>query len=345
MTRRRLGGWLAVFALLAVATWLAKFERTNITLAPDASFELPAGAGAVRTVQLLREQGIVRDDPRWRWWVRLRQPGACLQAGRHTLPASATPAELFEVLCQPTRRASVRVTIPEGRTMFWVAEALAGAGLGDADTILDRLESPEFAASLGIDAPTLEGYLYPETYAFDVDAGATVAIARMVEHGREVRESLWAAHAASRAALEQTYGFGEREFLIAASIVEREAVVDDERPQIAAVIYNRLREGMRLQMDPTCTYGASTWQLEPTRALCRDPDNPTSTYVIDGLPPTPIASPGESSLRAVLAPADAPNLRYFVALGDGSGRHAFAETLAEHNANVAAYVERLRGAD
>lgn len=345
MTLKRLGVGLAIAVVLAVATWLARFERENVIQQPDASFELPAGAGPLRVVQLLREQEVVLPDARWRWWVRLRRPGGCLQAGRHTIPASATPAELFDALCQPTVRATVRVTIPEGRTMFWVAEALAEAGLGDADAILDGLRSPALAASLGVDAPTLEGYLYPETYELDVDAGASVAIARMVEHGRHIREALWEEHADSRRALQDAHRLSDHELIIAASIVEREAIVDDERPRIAAVIYNRLREGMRLQMDPTCTYSERAWRSEPSRELCRDPDNATSTYVIDGLPPTPIASPGARSLTAVLAPADEPELRYFVALGDGSGRHAFANSLAEHNANVAAYIERRRAAE
>lgn len=329
-------------ALIALAGWLARFDRANVMTptGAGAAYELPPGAGAWRVLSDLRDEGWVRDDLRWRWWTRLRQPGGCLQAGLHVLPEVATPSELFESLCTPTQRPGVRLTIPEGRPIFWVAEALEAAGVATAHEALAAMQTPELAERLGVPADTLEGYVYPETFELDATATLHDHLNRIVSYGSEIRRALFDEHAERWAQLAAEHGLTEHDAVIIASIVEREAVVADERARIARVIYNRLDRGMPLQMDPTCTYGPDTWSDTPTRALCRDPSNRYSTYVADRLPPGPIASPGRSSLEAVLDPVDDPDVLYFVVVGDGTGRHAFASTLAEHNRNVQAWLER-----
>lgn len=339
-----LGVGLVLAAAVALAGWLARFERDNVMTpsAADATYELPPGAGALRVVDELVADGHVRDDLRWRWWVRLRAPGGCLQAGPHPLPDEASPTALFDALCAPTQRAGIRLTLPEGRPIFWVAEAFAEAGIAPRDATLAALTDREVAAALGVPADTLEGYVYPDTYELDPDAGLRAQLARIVAHGAEVREAVFADHAATWQALAAEHGLDAHDAVTIASIVEREAVVADERPMIARVIYNRLDRGMPLQMDPTCTYGPDTWDVAPTRALCRDPANRYSTYVVPALPPGPIASPGRASLEAALAPADDADVLYFVTIGDGSGRHAFANSLTEHNRNVDAWLERTR---
>jgi UPF0755 protein len=128
------------------------------------------------------------------------------------------------------------------------------------------------------------------------------------------------------------------EVIVLASLVEREAAVAEERSRIARVFINRLLRGMPMQSDPTCTYSEDTYNERPTRALCRDAQSRYSTYVIPRLPPTPIASPGRAAIQAVLSPSDDADLLYFVSMEDGTGRHAFAATLDEHNANVRRYL-------
>jgi len=301
-----------------------------------ATVEIPRGAGPARALQILESAGVIEPDARWTLWVRLRRAGRCLQAGTHRVEVGMTSAQLFGTLCSPTIGAGTRVTVPEGYNIFQIADLLAEAEFGTRDEILALAMDPAFSASHEIPSTTLEGYLYPETYEFAPGTSAQDALARMIHQGDRVREALFADHELPSQAT--SLGLDHHQLVILASLVEREAQVADERARIAQVFYNRLIEGMRLQTDPTCVYSAAHYRERPTRAHCRDASNIYSTYVIDGLPPTPIANPGVDALRAVLAPSGEHDLFYFVAMRDGTGRHAFATTLDEHNANVQRYL-------
>ncbi len=337
--RRR--GCLASVVLLGVAVTLAGAAGATLSTFRDAdvlspnhpdSVEVRPGETARLVVRRLIDQGVVIDDPSWELWVRWRRPGGCLQAGHHPLPAHATARELFDVLCQTTYRPSVRLTIPEGTNLFQLEALVSETDLEQAAHLLDAASGPGLLADLGVTAPSLEGYLMPDTYELDPDTDAEALLRRLFAAGERARAEL-AAPADGPAA-----EYSVHELLTIASVVEEEARVADEQPRIARVIYNRLARGMPLQCDATCIYGPDTWSETPTRALCRAPDNRWSTYVIDGLPPTPISNPGRSAIRAALEPTDDPDVLYFVAIGDGSGRHAFANDLRTHRRNVNRYI-------
>ncbi|MFT4705002.1 MAG: UPF0755 protein, partial [Bradymonadia bacterium] len=316
-------------------------ERMNVVTEPETTVTIAPGTGPIALVQQLLAEGVIQPDVRWSVWLRISPVENCLQAGTHRLPASATPAALLFAFCEPTEAPQFDVTVRPGSTVFSLAEQFAERGLAeDAGAALLLLQDPAFAALSGVRSQTVEGYLWPETIRFELGAPLPEVVARFIEEGHDRRDAIWQANEDSRATLAARYGLDDEDFLTIASIVEREAVVDEERPIIARVIYNRLAAGMPLQMDPTCVYSAEHHNQRPTRELCRNPDNTYSTYVIRALPPTPIAMPSAASLEAALAPADDPGVLYFVTIGDGSGRHAFANTLNEHQANVDRWLSR-----
>jgi len=242
---------------------------------------------------------------------------------RHDPAAGEAPEAIVQAVDKPGAR--LRVAVAEGTTVWQVVEGLKQAPF---------LEGP-----VGPMPP--EGTLAPDTY--EVTRGAS---------RRELIDRMRAAQDAALMAAWESRPFGlpyrsPEEALTMASIVEKETGIAEERPTVAAVFVNRLREGMRLQTDPTVIYGVTNGQEVLDRGLRRselDRRTPYNTYLVDGLPPTPIANPGRAAIQAALNPADSDYL-FFVA--DGTGGHAFARTLEEHNANVARWreIERARGED
>ena len=217
-----------------------------------------------------------------------------------------------------------RVTLAEGVTSWQVAEALKRA---------------DFLTGEVTEVPP-EGSLAPDSYEVDRGSDRAALLARMTAAQTAILEDLWASRASGL-----PYDT-PAEALIMASIIEKETGVADERPQVASVFVNRLERGMRLQTDPTVIYGVTLGQGVLGRGLRQSElrrATPYNTYVIEGLPPTPIANPGRLSIEAALNPATTPYI-FFVA--DGTGGHAFAVTLDEHNANVARWreIERSQGA-
>ena len=337
---RPLGCLVVLFLLLAGAgfalgprLWQEGFVGADVVVGDEpTTVEVRPGESARGVVDRLVAEGVLDHARIWPLWLRAARPGGCLQAGEHTLPATATPLEVFAALCAPAYAPGVRVTIPEGTNTWQLADALEAAGLGDRDRYVELGFDPAFVATLGVNAATLEGYVAPDTYEFDPEVGEEDVLRRLVAQQSRVLDGLGVDEAIAAT------GFTLDELLTVASIVEEEAQVPEERPLIARVIYNRLAAGMPLQCDPTCVYSPTLYGTVPTRAACRDPSSTHSTYVVPGLPPTPISNPGRDAIRATFEPAADPDVLYFVAYGDGSGRHAFADTLEAHNRNVNQYV-------
>jgi UPF0755 protein len=286
-------------------------------------------------------------------WLTITGTIDDVRPGMIPLRDDLTPRALLRALA--TGGGLVRVTIPEGYNRFEIAERLAQQHvIASADTFVRETESPAAIARNGVQGSSLEGYLFPDTYDFGLDEGAAVAVDRMVHSFRQRMAQLQARHADAFARL-RAEGYVERDVVVLASLIEEETGAAEDRPRVAAVFWNRLREASfvphLLQTDPSIVYGcrvahpaschdASTiGRVVITRAMLDDATNPYNTYRHEGLTPGPIANPGIASLEAVLDPAPIRAL-YFVATGNGHS--AFANTRSEHEANVQRY---LRGRD
>jgi UPF0755 protein len=307
-------GLLALVGILGVAGYgLFQSYLTEPGPAAEASVvALPRGAGLGAIVNRLDQAGVIDHPWLFQLAVRVKGQDRALQAGEYAFPAHVSPTEVIDMLArgEVLKR---RLTVVEGQTVAEVFAALHAA---------EGLEG---------DLPPLpaEGSLLPETYVYSRGDQRGHLVTRMQTAMAEVLDEAWAGR-------DQDLPFAAKEeALIMASIVDKETGVPAEREQVAAVFVNRLREGMRLQSDPTIIYGLTGGQGPLDRALTRQDwefDHPYNTYRIKGLPPGPIGNPGRESIAAVMHPA-AVDYLYFVA--DGSGGHAFARTLAEHNRNVA----------
>jgi UPF0755 protein len=324
----------------------------------EITFVVEPGTPARVIAENLAARGLVADARLFEAYVRTTGMAERLEAGTYTLSPDMTPVEIAQAL-QNAYRESITVTIPEGWRLEQTADALSDGGTiaplsgifdGDEyrrlatqpgwkpDSIEGTGEPWAFLSLRPADA-TLEGYLYPDTYQLDAEnATATELLRRQIE---AFSAKVLPVYIEASEGMSTTLSLHET--LTLASIVEREAVAADERPTIAGVYLNRLAKGMKLEADPTVQY-AMGYQPE-TDQWWKSPVfleeygsviSPYNTYLNPGLPPGPIASPGLGSIEAVLSPAQHDYL-FFVALPDGSGRHAFSRTLDEHLENVRRY--------
>lgn len=299
------------------------------------TFVVAPGEGLSVVAQRLATAGIL-DQPRLlSAFGRYTNKAARVRAGEYRLEPGTTPEALLEQFVQG-RVVLHAVTFVEGWTF---AQALAAL---QAQPFVERtLDGPADAAlmaKLGSPGVHPEGQLFPDTYL--VARGTTDLDVLRLAHGR-LREELARAWAARAQGLPLASAY---EALILASIVEKETGAPEERPRIAGVFVNRLRQGMRLQTDPTVIYGIGSAYDGNIRRRDLTTDTPYNTYTRAGLPPTPIALSGRAALEAATQPATTDAL-YFVATGAGDGRHVFSRTLEEHNAAVARYLARLRNAN
>lgn len=307
-----LAGLMAVMVL--VAGWVAWDGHRRFT-APGPSDKpvtviIPKGSGTELIAQSLEGAGVISSRYVFAVGVKLRR--ATLKAGEYLFPPRVSPEEAMRIITEG-KVVIHKLTVAEGLTVMQVLELVKEA---------DFLAGP-------VTRKPAEGRLLPETWHMVRDELRDEVIARMEKAMAQTLDVLWMARAPGLAVK------SKEEALILASMVERETATEAERPKVAAVFYNRLARGMRLQSDPTVIYGVSGGLGELDHPLTRaelQANHPWNTYTIDGLPKTPIANPGRASLEAVLHPAKSDAL-YFVA--DGTGGHAFARTLDEHNANVA----------
>lgn len=290
------------------------------------------GTPFARAVSNLAEQGII-DDPRWlSWYGRLNGDASRLRAGEYFIEAGIDQRELLEKLVSGDVHL-YSFTIVEG----WTFRELLAA-LQRQPAIVSTLTAEDAARlleDLGAEYSHPEGLFLPETYRFPRGTKDVEILRQAHELLLEVLSDAWAARAVGLP-LNTPY-----EALTLASIIEKETALASERPRIAGVFIRRLQQGMRLQTDPTVIYGlgdAFTGNL--TRRHLRS-DTPYNTYTRGGLPPTPIALPGEAAIRAAVTPADGREI-YFVATGLGDGSHKFSETKDEHDAAVREYLARQR---
>ncbi len=295
-------------------------EAPRVVLIPD-------GASVSRMANILADVGAIDSPLRLRLAAKFRQVETVLKAGEYEIPSGASLQEILDILSNG-RSLLHPVTIPEGLTSRAIIQRLR-----ESDVLSGEIQKENFP----------EGRVLPDTYLVTRDTSREALLTRMEVDFEKVAQSAWQNRAPNLPVdtLEEA--------IILASIVEKETGLAEERPRVAAVFVNRMRRGMQLQSDPTIIYGVCL--VHPDRCVDGrlvgadglqrgirrseiDMDTGYNTYVIPSLPPTPICNPGKEALEAVLNPPTSKEL-YFVA--DGTGGHAFAETLAQHNRNVAAW--------
>jgi UPF0755 protein len=316
---------VAIVALLAAGAFLltptASLEQGPVVV------ELPSHVGVMGVAQRLRDAGVVRSAWGFVAAATVRGEVRRLKAGEYEFPSGASTLAVIDQIASGRVRQHP-VLQPEGATVSELSRALESARLARADDILRVARDPVFLAALGIEGPSVEGYLFPDTYYFVRGMRPEEILGRMVQRMR----SKLTADVIERA---KARGLTTHQLLTLASIVEREAVVRDEQRLIAAVFSNRLKLDMPLQADPTVQYALGKERRTLTRADLMT-DHPFNTYRNVGLPPGPIASPGLGAIEAVLDPAPVKYL-YFVAESVDGQRHHFSTTVTEHNAAVARY--------
>jgi len=303
---------------------------------------LPAAASPADLSELLEARGALHSPRLFRAYLQLLQPGFRVAPGAHLLNDGASPRELSLRLARSASRPSQRVTVPEGFQFVQIGQRLERAEVCTLAEFRNAVSNPALLHELGITGPSAEGYLFPASYGLLVDSDAREVVRVLVAEAKSRLQKLLQAHPGRLEQLTRGDAFSEGDVLTLASMIEKEAQANEERAQIASVFFNRLhdpdfRPARMLQSDPTASYGCLVHAAEipscagfrgsVTPALLRDAANPYNTYRHAGLPPGPIANPGEASIEAVLAPAQTDYL-YFVA--KGGGRHAFSRTFAEH---------------
>nr|HID58888.1 endolytic transglycosylase MltG [Desulfobacterales bacterium] len=272
--------------------------------------------------QMFQQEGLISDSEKFIWLARLCGEDTRVMAGEYCLSPGMSPKEILSTLVSG-KVVLHKVVIPEGYNLQEISDILDAKGIVHREVFLKAATNSSLVKSMGLEGPTFEGYLFPDTYYFPKGTGAERVIKTMVTR-------FWAAFAPEWIQRAQTLGLSIHQVVTLASMVEKETAVPEERPLIAAVFHNRLKRGMRLECDPTVIYGIKGFDGNIRRVDLKK-ITPYNTYMISGLPPGPIASPGRASLEAVLYPAHRPYL-YFVSRNDGT--HKFSTTLSEHNRAV-----------
>jgi peptidoglycan lytic transglycosylase G len=319
----RLLGVLLLAGVAAAGYAVYRLGHAYAGFRGEVFLELPMGTPTGAIAGQLQKEGVIRS--RWDFLLaRALQRGRKLQAGEYRFTKPASPLEVYDRIARGDTF-YYELVVPEGKNLFDIAAAAEELGLFSAQEFVAAARSPALIRDLDPNAPTLEGYLFPNTYRLTRATTPERLCRAMTGKFREIWHGL-----NTRANVHDT--------VTLASLVEKEGKLAGERPVIAAVFLNRLRLGMKLDCDPTTIYAAL---LEDRyRGVIHQSDldrrHPYNTYRNPGLPPGPIANPGLASIRAVLDPADSDAL-YFVARPDGSGGHSFHSNIAGHQSAVAKY--------
>jgi UPF0755 protein len=285
------------------------------------------GSSLKRFADDLEKKGVIRSPRLFVLYARFRGDASRLQAGTYRFTDGLSPVEILREMARGEVYEQ-RFSLPEGYSIYQVAELLEGRKLFTRERFLAACSDAKLLAELKLPGKSVEGYLYPSTYGIRPGMDEAATIRAMVEAFRKsVGEMLSNATVPDRLTRHQV--------VILASVVEKEAVVAGEQPLIASVFLNRLRRGMPLQSDPTAVYGVRAFAGKVRKADIQR-DNPYNTYLIKGLPPGPIGNPSASAIKAVLQPAFS-NYLYFVAKNDGT--HYFSTSLEEHNRAVSRYLK------
>ena len=327
-------GVLLLAAAVAAGTWaflawreLEGFRTTRHGSAEEKVVDIPPGSSPRAVVRALARAGVLADDElAWRYLHFVKKDPRPLKAGEYAFSGPLTPDEVLERIFKGEIRL-YRFTVPEGLRIEEIAAIVGESGLARAGEVVALARDPAVARALGVPFDSLEGFLFPDTYSFARGVTARQIVEAMVRRFREA----WARAEAQRS---PGVSLAEPQAVVLASIIEKETGQPSERPRISCVFHNRLQRRIPLATDPTVMYATflrtGRWSKNISRADLRTP-HPYNTYLVPGLPPGPIASPGAASLQAALAPSECRDL-FFVSRNDGT--HVFCPDLACHEAAV-----------
>jgi len=311
------GGWLALYALQSGPAKGTDVEYTIVVI--------PPGSG-IRAIQnLLSQAGLIDDDVRFLLLAKALGLAKTLPAGEFRLALGQKPGDVLRQLAT-AKPVAYAVTIPEGLRLTEIAEIFAAGAWCDREHFIELSHDTEFIQSLGLTAvPSLEGYLYPDTYFLtrnikDTKTLIAMQVDRFLKKWSELPQN-------------SEQKMSRHEIITLASVVEKETADATERPIIAAVFLNRLKTGMRLQSDPTVIYGLSEFSGNLRRSDLKT-EHPYNTYLIPALPAGPICNPGLQAMAAVLRPSPTD---YFYFVSKNNGSHKFSKNLTEHNQAVQEY--------
>ncbi len=315
---------LAVVGALSLAT-AGYFVMEGTSSGATKDILIPRGSTIGRISERLAKEGVIARPGLFRFLLRMTNGEHRVRAGEFRFRLSMRPMDALFTLYEGEPIA-YPITVPEGWNVRQIGEIIQQAGLGDGAKFVDLGLSKETATKYKIDAPSLEGFLFPDTYTFSKIDGEERILETMVHRFQNKFTEEYRQRA-------KAMGFTALELVTFASIIEKETGVPTERKVISAVFHNRLKKKMRLQSDPTTIYGIKDFNGNLTRAHLQEM-TPYNTYKIKALPPGPIANPGWEAILAALSPAPVDYL-YFVA--NGQGTHLFSNTYKEHNEYVTRY--------
>lgn len=319
----RTGGLVVCAVLIILVLHVLWFVYTPISPGRPIRMDITFGTSAWRISKTLAKEHVITDAPAFMAIALLTKKARNLQAGTYVFEGRHYPFEIMDILYQG-RSLRYKITVPEGSDIFAIGDALTATGMFSRKEFVNTARRRSTAEFFGLDAPSMEGFLFPDTYYLGPNMTAMEIISRMVRRYREV----YTPDMQERA---KRIGLSDLEVITLASMIEKEARSRVEKPVISSVFHNRLRLNMPLQSDPTAVYGIDGFRRTITPGDLRR-DSPYNTYLIRGLPPGPICNPGKDAILAALWPAETSHL-FFVSKGDGY--HYFSSSYKEHNAAIA----------
>lgn len=303
------------------------FINKPLNLEKDRLFKVSKNESTAAILDNLYKEGIIKNKFFFKILIKLKGGDRNILYGHYLIKKDTTPVALWEKMIKGEVE-RYKITIPEGYNIYQIAQLIENQKLGNRKRFLDLVKDRKFIKTLGLDLPLLEGYLFPATYFFDPETKEEEIITAMVNKTFDVLKEL----NLSNKSLKEIH-----EILTLASLIEKEAKIKEEMPYISSVFHNRLNKKMKLQCDPTVQYGLLKFEYNLTKKDLMT-KNAYNTYIITGLPPTPIANPSKNAILAVLNPAKT-NYLYFVSKNDGT--HFFSSDLKRHN--IAVYNYQIKG--
>lgn len=321
--------WIALVLLALGAVHIYTILYTPVDRTGGSQIvTIPSGTSFRVIASAFQKAGLVNDVDAFYLAASLKGAYKKIKAGEYEIDKTMSPVEILDLIVEG-RTKQYWITIPEGFSAREIAGVIGEAGLVDEAAFLERALSKGLATTHGIEGPTFEGYLFPDTYRLTRAMTVDEIIVKMTDRFRQVYQGESGYRAAG-------VTMTMKEVVTLASMIEKEAGSAREMAEISAVFHNRLKKGIRLQSDPTVIYAVNDFDGNLTKRHLRI-RSPYNTYKNYGLPPGPIANPGRAAIAAALNPADVASL-YFVARGDGT--HHFSNGLAEHNRAVDFYQKR-----